>query len=81
MEKLKRVIQIILIIILLLASNFIGFFIGSKSVALNPINGTYNVDVYRNGKAVITTKIQNIESDSENNRLIIHGVSTHKPIE
>ena len=46
--------------------------------ALTIVGCVYNIDVYRNGKAVITTKIQNIESDSENNMLIIHGTSKYK---
>ena len=78
MEKLQRIIKITLIVILLLTSFIIGFGIGIKSATPKPTSGVYNIDVYKNGKAVITTKIQNIESDSENNILIIHGTSKYK---
>ena len=75
--RIKTIIITILMLILLLASHLLGFAKGLDNLP-NPKSGTYNIEVDKGNKVIITTKIQYIEPNKENEFLLIHGVPTHE---
>lgn len=80
-KTLKSIIKIIIFIIILFTFYIFGFATGvSNSIIPEGKLGTYNIDIYQGGKVVVTTKIQYIEYDDKDNKLIIHGMPVHEPI-
>lgn len=81
-RNLYKAIVIVSVMILLIFSFMFGFALGLNDVSrcqLNPPeNGEYNIDIYEGGKITVTTKIQYLQT--EDDKLIIHGESVHKPI-
>ena len=76
MKALKKAVKIILVLVLISTSFIVGFCVGVGDT-LKADDGTYKVDIYDDGKVVVTTEMKHIESND--NYLVIHGTSN--PIE
>ena len=67
-----RTIEILIIIICMFTCFIIGFGIGEKN-KIESVEGVYNIKFQKSSRVIITTKLNYIERDDENNVLIIHG--------
>ena len=75
MKALKKAVKIILVLVLISTSFIVGFCVGVGDT-LKADDGTYKVDIYDDGKVVITTEMEYLESN--NNDLIVHGTSKER---
>lgn len=78
-RKMARWGKILLVLILIFGAYMIGYDTGLDNLP-KTTHGPYNIDIYDNGKVVITTKLRHIAPNKEDGRLIIYGEPTHEPI-
>lgn len=74
-----RLIVAFVVLVILCGTLFaflVGYNFGIKQIP-KPVKGVYNITLEQDGKVVIETKLQYIEGDEENNRLIVHGEPVH----
>lgn len=72
-----RTVKIVFIIVCILTSFIIGYGIGQIN-KIDSVNGVYNIEITSGDKVNITTKLNYVERDNENNALIIYGVPAHE---
>ena len=77
--KIVKWIKILLVVILIFTAYILGYAKGLDNLP-RTTSGPYNIEIYDNGKVVITTKLRHIAPNEETGRLIIYGEPTHEPI-
>ena len=75
MRKMVKWIKILLVLILIFTSYVLGYARGLDNLP-RTTSGTYDIEMYDDGKVVITTEQRHITSDGENGKLIIYGTPT-----
>lgn len=70
MKGLKKAVKIVLVLVLISTSFIAGYCVGVGEI-LKSDDGTYNVDLYDNGKIIVTTEMKYVEFDDGD--LVING--------
>lgn len=71
-RKTIKWIKILLVLILILTSYILGYATGLHNLPATN-SGAYDIELYDDGKVVITTDQRHISSNGQDGRLIIYG--------
>lgn len=79
MKTLLHIIKVTVVLICVFSSFLVGYSVGVDN-QIKPVKGVYNIDMYDDGKVVITTKSNYLDGNNNDDKLIINGYATHETI-
>lgn len=79
MKMLLHIIKVTVVLICMFSSFLVGYSVGVDN-QIESVKGVYNIDMYDDGKVIITTKSNYLEGNNNDDKLIINGYATHERI-
>ena len=79
MKMLLHIIKVTVVLICMFSSFLVGYSVGVDN-QIESVKGVYNIDMYDDGKVIITTKSNYLEGNNNDDKLIINGYATHEKI-